>query len=73
MRLSSNKMRVGHIAQLGCTVCNPAQDPSHVGGPSMLPKGKLRGPYLFAAKALQVGTLHAAAGTHRHYCLNLSS
>ena len=37
-RLSGHggKMRAGHVVQLGCAVCNPAQGRSHVGGPSML-------------------------------------
>ena len=38
MRLSGGRMRAGHVAQLGGpgAVCDPAQGPSHVGGPSML-------------------------------------
>ena len=41
---------VGHVAQLGGAECNPALCPSHVGGPSILPQGEHRGPYLFTAR-----------------------
>ena len=48
MRLSDGKMSVGHVAQLCCAVCYPAQGPSHVGGPRMLAQCEHRAPYLFA-------------------------
>ena len=57
LRLSSGEMRAGHVAQLGGAVCDPAQGPSHVGGPSMLDQCEHRGPHLVAAKALVPGML----------------